>query len=259
MLSRIHGNDLIYDTTSDTFLFLDASKPRPILAQSVELAMFWLLLPPPSQETSIMERIEMREQARQQRAELYSHLSTDGQPSEFSTLNFSTPPYVFEDPEATGFWLWSEDAQEMVCHWRIFGMLAPTTNNGADAGQQCWTIPSKPAAKEIENDVGGSRIVYRVPMQFKRRNGKGTLEKVLSHLDFDVQRPQLSQMGYVVRGEHKGTIIKVVKFLHDKTTNAINGFQGKLHPHDRKAPNIVVGPKDVTKIESLLPTLSGRK
>ena len=109
----------------------------------------------------------------------------------------------------------------------------------------CWTLPNAPALFEAKTDVSS----YKVSLQFKKRNGSGEKIKTFSPFDFDVVRPTVGSLGYVVRGPRVGSLVKVVKLDLDKATKAVNGLEVKLPPYTGKGNKVVVGLRDLTKVE----------
>lgn len=138
--------------------------------------------------------------------------------------------------------------------YRVFGQLTFAGRQGSNSGQPCWTISSNnaPYVKVVEElgEKGTPYAKYIARLRFNSTNGTKGIEFMASPKDFDVHRPALGNMAYVVRGPHRKTLVKIAELIRDGK-KVVTGFKVKLEPFQGRSRAIIVDAKDITKLEPL--------
>lgn len=138
--------------------------------------------------------------------------------------------------------------------FRVFGSLSFAGKQGSNSGQACWTISSDHAPylilTEELGDKGTPYAKFVARLQFNSMNGTKGIEFMAEPRDFDVHRPAVGNMAYVVRGPHRKTIVKITELIRDGK-KVVTGFKAKLDPFYGRSRAIIVNVKDITKLEPL--------
>lgn len=153
--------------------------------------------------------------------------------------------------------MWSEALLPVLRTYKVFGVISFSGKQGSNSGQACWTISRRaPYIIPIDN-IGILCAEFGVPMRFNHKNGTRNAEFVANPDDFDIYRPAIGNMAYVVRGPHRKKVVKIAEVVRDKKTQAITGFKVKLAPHKGRAPSVIVNVDHVTKLEEHLKNEQG--
>lgn len=138
--------------------------------------------------------------------------------------------------------------------YRVFGSLSFAGRQRSNSGQACWTISSDHAPYLILTEELGEKgtpyASFIVRLQFNSTNGTKGVEFMAGPTDFDVHRPAIGNMAYVVRGPHRKTIVKIQELIRDGK-KVVTGFKAKLDPFVGRSRAIIVNVKDITKLEPL--------